>query len=416
MRKILIIGGGASGMAAALAAAKLGAGVTILEKNEKLGKKVYISGKGRCNLTNDSENPAIMANVVTNPRFLYSALASFSSKDIMSFLRENGCEVKTERGRRVFPASDRSSDVLKAFERALRELSVDIRLRTEAKGLLTENGVCTGVFTSVEKIKADAVIVATGGRSYEATGSTGDGYRFAEETGHRVTPLLPALVPLRTAEDYGRELSGLSLKNIGVRIPDPDKPKKDLYKDFGEMLFTHTGVSGPVILSASSYVTKKLREKGELTLYIDLKPALSDAQLNDRLLRDFEGEKNKALKNGLDALLPKSLIPFVILQSGVSPDKKINEITREERRTLLAVLKAFRLTLTGTNGFSEAIITQGGINVKDIDPSTMESRIIKNLYFTGEVIDIDALTGGYNLQLAWSTGTLAGRSAGGREL
>jgi len=408
MSKVLIIGGGASGMAAAVAAAKNGHTVTIVEKNEKLGKKVYISGKGRCNLTNDTDNAGIMANTVTNPRFLYSALAAFSSRDIMDFLEENGCMIKTERGRRVFPASDHSSDVIRTFEKVLRELGVELKFRTEVKSLLVRDGVCTGVETDKGRLAADAVIVATGGRSYEATGSTGDGYRFARDTGHQVAPAFPALVPLRTKEDYGRELAGLSLKNVAITIPDLEKPKKPLYKDFGEMLFTHTGVSGPVILSASSYVTKKLRELGELKLLLDLKPALSAEQLQERLLRDFSEELNKSLKNGLDALLPKSLIPFVILQSGVSGDKKINEITREERKALVTALKEFALTLNGTAGFNEAIVTQGGVSVKNIDSSTMESKLIRNLYFAGEVIDIDALTGGYNLQLAWSTGTLAG--------
>jgi len=351
-----------------------------------------------------------MANTVTNPRFLYSALAAFGSRDIIDFLETNGCEVKTERGRRVFPASDRSSDVIRTFEKALQDLGVEIRFRTEVRSLLLEDGECIGVVTDRGTIRADAVIVATGGRSYEATGSTGDGYRFARESGHTVTPILPALVPLRTGEDYGRELAGLSLKNIEITIPNPDKPKKPFYKEFGEMLFTHTGVSGPVILSASSFVAKKLRELTTLKLLIDLKPALTQDQLHERILRDFESEKNKALKNGLDALLPKSLIPFVILQSGISGDKKIHEITREERNNLVTALKQFTLTLNGTNGFNEAIVTQGGVSVKEIDPSTMESKIIKRLYFAGEVIDIDALTGGYNLQLAWSTGTLAGRS------
>lgn len=415
MKKIIVIGGGAAGMAAAIAAAENGCAVTIYEKNEKLGKKIYITGKGRCNVTNDCDMEGLFDSVVTNSRFLYSAFYGFTNQDMKDFLEANGCHVKVERGNRVFPVSDRASDVTSALARRLRELHVKVELNQGVRELWLEDGVLKGVILAQDGnergkkdsyIAADAVIVATGGLSYPTTGSTGDGYRFAEAAGHKVTELSPALVPFETEEDV-KELQGLSLRNVEAAVLNG---KKEVYREFGEMLFTHYGVSGPVLLSASSYAAKKLK-KGPLTLVIDLKPALSMEQLDARILRDFEAEKNKQFKNALNHLYPSKLIPVIIRRSGVEPDKQVNAVTKEERRRLAEVTKHFTLTLTGLRGFNEAIITQGGVTVKEVNPSTMESKKLPGLYFAGEVLDLDAVTGGYNLQIAWSTGVLAGRSA-----
>lgn len=415
MKKIIVIGGGAAGMAAAIAAAENGCAVTIYEKNEKLGKKIYITGKGRCNVTNDCDMEGLFDSVVTNSRFLYSAFYGFTNQDMKDFLEANGCHVKVERGNRVFPVSDRASDVTSALARRLRELHVKVELNQGVRELWLEDGVLKGVILAQSGnergkkesyIAADAVIVATGGLSYPTTGSTGDGYRFAEAAGHKVTELSPALVPFETEEDV-KELQGLSLRNVEAAVLNG---KKEVYREFGEMLFTHYGVSGPVLLSASSYAAKKLK-KGPLTLVIDLKPALSMEQLDARILRDFEAEKNKQFKNALNHLYPSKLIPVIIRRSGIEPDKQVNAVTREERRRLAEVTKHFTLTLTGLRGFNEAIITQGGVTVKEVNPSTMESKKLPGLYFAGEVLDLDAVTGGYNLQIAWSTGVLAGRSA-----
>ena len=415
MKKIIVIGGGAAGMAAAIAAAENGCAVTIYEKNEKLGKKIYITGKGRCNVTNDCDMEGLFDSVVTNSRFLYSAFYGFTNQDMKDFLEANGCHVKVERGNRVFPVSDRASDVTSALARRLRELHVKVELNQGVRELWLEDGVLKGVILAQSGnergkkdsyIAADAVIVATGGLSYPTTGSTGDGYRFAEAAGHKVTELSPALVPFETEEDV-KELQGLSLRNVEAAVLNG---KKEVYREFGEMLFTHYGVSGPVLLSASSYAAKKLK-KGPLTLVIDLKPALSMEQLDARILRDFEAEKNKQFKNALNHLYPSKLIPVIIRRSGIEPDKQVNAVTKEERRRLAEVTKHFTLTLTGLRGFNEAIITQGGVTVKEVNPSTMESKKLSGLYFAGEVLDLDAVTGGYNLQIAWSTGVLAGRSA-----
>lgn len=393
-------------MAAAIAAAGSGHEVHIYEKNEKLGKKVYITGKGRCNVTNACDMEELMKNVVTNPRFLYSSFYGFTNQDIMDLLERNGCPLKVERGNRVFPVSDKSSDVISALSRQIRDLGVEVHLHEEVKELMVEDGVCGGIILSRNrtKVKADSVIVATGGLSYQATGSTGDGYRLAESCGHTVTDLYPALVPFNAKDDVVKELQGLSLRNIEAVIYDG---KKELYREFGEMLFTHFGVSGPVVLSASSYVTKLIRKR-PLTLSIDLKPALSREQLDARILRDFEEFSNKQFKNALGHLFPSKLIPVMIERSGISPEKKVNEITRQERARLAEVTKNFTLTLTGLRDYKEAIITQGGVAVKEINPSTMESRKVKGLYFAGEVLDLDAVTGGFNLQIAWSTGWAAG--------
>ena len=397
-------------MMAAAAAAQNGCRPVIYEKNEKLGKKIYITGKGRCNVTNDCDMETLFDSVVTNRRFLYSAFYGFTNQDMMALVEGAGCHLKTERGGRVFPQSDKASDIIRALTKILKDLDVEICLKEPVKELLIEDGVCRGVVLERQKKKvyADAVIVATGGMSYPTTGSDGDGYRFAREAGHAVTELSPALVPFTTEEDVVKDLQGLALKNIGISVK---RGKKEIYRDFGEMLFTHFGVSGPVLLSASSYATKIIKKK-PLLLDIDLKPALSEEQLDVRLLRDFEEAKNKQFKNALSHLFPSKLIPVIIGRSGIDPEKKVNEITAKERHDLLSVTKKFRVTLTGLRGYNEAIITQGGVNVREINPSTMESKKTPGLYFAGEVLDLDGVTGGFNLQIAWSTGMLAGRCAG----
>ena len=408
MSKVVVIGGGAAGMMAAITAARKGLRVTLIEKNEKLGKKLFITGKGRCNITNAGDSEDLFNSIVTNKKFMYSSLNGFSNYDVLGFFDELGLPIKIERGNRVFPDSDHSSDVIAALNKELRRQKVDVRLNTAVKDIIIKDNIACGVVTVFgnveEKIDADYVIVATGGNSYQSTGSTGDGYKFARKSGHDVTSILPALVPFTVKEEWEADLQGLSLKNISINVYDG---QKELYNDFGEMLFTHFGVSGPVILSASSFVAGKLKDKN-LKLVIDLKPALSFEQLDERILRDFDEEKNKSFKNSLDKLLPKKLIPIVVMLSGIDGNKKVNEITRAERQGLVKLLKEFELTLTGLRGFNEAIITQGGVNVKEINPTTMESKLVKHLLFAGEVLDVDAVTGGFNLQIAWSTGYAAG--------
>lgn len=412
MKKIIIIGGGAAGMMAAIAAAQNGCHVDLFEKNEKLGKKIYITGKGRCNVTNASDMETMLNQVVTNRKFLYSAFYRFTNEDMMKLLEQCGCPLKVERGNRVFPVSDKSSDVISALQGELKRLHVSIHLRKEVQQLLTSSdseseNVCSGIqLADGKKYYADAVIVATGGISYPSTGSTGDGYRFAKAVGHRITERRPALVPLTVQEAWVKELQGLSLRNVEVTI---FSGKKKLYQEFGEMLFTHFGVSGPAVLSASSIVGKKL-EKQPLTMQIDLKPALSEEQLDARILRDFNAAKNKQFKNALGGLYPAKLIPVIIRLTEISPDKPVNEILRPERQKIISITKKLSLTLTGVRDYNEAIITQGGINIKEINPTTMESKLVSGLYFVGEVLDLDALTGGYNLQIAWSTGYAAGNS------
>ena len=407
MNKCIVIGGGAAGMMAALAAADGAWQVELLEKNEKLGKKIYITGKGRCNVTNDCEPDTFFANVVSNPKFLYSAYYSFDNTQVIQLLEQNGCPLKVERGNRVFPVSDHSSDIIRTLQNALVKKNVKISLHTEVKNLLIEDGCVCGVeLTDGRKISADAVVVATGGISYPSTGSTGDGYRMAEDCGHHMIDVKPALVPFTVKENWPLSLQGLALKNVEVTLKDD---KKEIYTGFGEMLFTHFGISGPLILSASSYYCKKYFGK-EVQLSLDLKPALTMEQLDKRILRDFEEKKNKQLKNALDGLLPSKLIPVIIQRAQMPAEKYVHDITKEERQILVGLLKNLPLTVTGTRPFTEAIITQGGISVKDINPSTMESKLIKNLYFAGEVLDLDAMTGGFNLQIAWSTGYLAGMS------
>ncbi len=394
-------------MMAGIFAARNGHEVHIYEKNEKLGKKLFITGKGRCNLTNAGEMDTLFSSVSSNPKFLYSGFYSFTNEQAVDFFEDLGVRTKVERGNRVFPESDHSSDVISAMSRELKRLGVKINLHTEVKQVLAEQGYINGILLAGgKKIPADSCIIATGGVSYPSTGSTGDGYRFAREAGHKVTALYPSLVPMEVKETFIPELQGLSLRNVDAVIYDG---KKKVYEEFGEMLFTHFGVSGPIIISASSVMGKLLGEK-DLRLSIDLKPALKFEQLDQRVLRDFEENRNRQFKNAVDKLFPAKLKPVMIERSGIHPDKKVNEISREERQRFVAMIKNFDMTLTGLRGYNEAIITKGGVDVRQIDPGTMESRLVKGLYFSGEVLDLDALTGGFNLQIAWSTGYLAGIS------
>lgn len=407
MSKVIVIGGGAAGMFAAIQAAKKGHQVVLLEKNEKLGKKIYITGKGRCNITNACDMEELFRNVMRNSKFLYSAFYACSNYQVMDFFESNGLPIKTERGERVFPKSDHSSDVIAVLQKVLKQQGAEIHLHSEVKRIRIEAEKVTGVYLMDGTFVAgEQVIVATGGCSYVTTGSTGDGYRFAKEAGHKVTKLSPALVPFEAEEAWIKELQGLSLKNVSIKI---EKNGKVLYDEFGEMLFTHYGVSGPLILSASSAVND-YAGKMPLQMKIDLKPALEEEQLDKRILRDFEENQNRQFKNALSRLFPAKLTPVMINLSGISPEKKVNEITREERLHFVKMIKAFPLTLSGFRDFKEAIITRGGVSVKEVNPSTMESKLIKGLYFAGEVLDLDALTGGFNLQIAWSTGYLAGDS------
>jgi len=410
MAKVIIIGGGAAGMIAAYSAALTSKQVILLEKNEKLGKKIFITGKGRCNLTNASDMNTVMENVVSNKRFLFSAFKNFTNEDIMNLVENNGTKLKIERGNRVFPVSDHSSDIIKSLENAIRDLHVDIRLNTKVDELIIENDRCIGVTIGKNKIMADAVIVATGGMSYQATGSDGDGYRFAKEAGLSVSKLYPSLVPFNIEGERIKALQGLSLKNIHAYIYND---KKLVYDEFGEMLFTHFGVSGPVIISASAVIGNR-NIKG-YRLSIDLKPALDEEKLDERILRDFTEQKNKALKNSLNKLFPAKLIDEVIFQSKLDPDKKVNLLTKEERHSLVHATKNLEYVISSTRGFNEAIITKGGVEVSQINPKTMESKKIKGLFFAGEVLDLDAFTGGYNLQIAWSTGYAAGEGAGNEQ-
>lgn len=404
MKKVIVIGGGPAGMIAAIEAAKQGNDVTLLEKNNKLGKKLYITGKGRCNLTNACDVDTLLENTPTNPYFLYSAFYSFETSTLMRYFEDMGVPLKVERGNRVFPVSDRSSEIVGALANALRKNKVNVCLNTEVKDIIIEDNKIKSVELSNNKItNADSVIVATGGLSYSVTGSTGDGYKFAKKLGHTITPLFPSLVPLKAKDNWIEELAGLSLKNIAINLKEGTK---SIYKDFGEMIFTHIGVSGPVIISASRHIIGKKN----ITLNIDLKPALSEKELDIRILRDFEKYKNKDFSNSLDDLLPKKLIPIIIKLSSISGDKKVNNITKEERKVLVKLLKEFNITINGTTGYNEAVITCGGVNVDEINPATMESKLVSGLFFAGEVIDVDSYTGGFNLQIAFSTGFLAGNN------
>lgn len=406
MSKVLVIGGGAAGMFAALFLAYNGNEVHLFEKNEKLGKKLYITGKGRCNITNASDMETLFSSVVTNSKFLYSSFYGYTNQDVIDFFEGIGVRTKIERGNRVFPLSDHSSDVILGLARALEGSGVKIHLRTEVSKVVGKEKFEHIILRDGRKIEGDACIVATGGFSYQTTGSTGDGYRFAKEMGHKVTKIRPALVPLEIKEWYAKELQGLSLRNVTATVFDG---KKKVYEDFGEMLFTHYGVSGPLMLSASSYVGELLDDK-ELQLIIDLKPALTMEQLDQRVLRDFEENCNKQFKNAIGKLFPSKLVPIMLELSGIDPDKKVNLISKEERLRFVNLIKHFTMTITRLRDFNEAIITKGGVNVKEINPATMESKLVEGLYFIGEVLDVDALTGGFNLQIAWSTAYAAGNS------
>jgi len=407
MHKVIVVGGGAAGMMAAIQSAKKGNQVLLLEKNERLGKKLFITGKGRCNVTNGCDVEELFGKVVSNHRFLYSSFYSFTNQDTIDFFEKLGVPLKRERGDRIFPVSDHSSDIIRALEREMERLGVDVRLNTAVKSLVIEKDRITGVILNKGKLeKADSVIVTTGGLSYPSTGSTGDGFTWATDAGHKVTELSPSLVPVHIKEEWCQQMMGLSLRNTGFKAL---VGKKKIYEEQGELLFTHFGISGPVVLSFSAYA-KKYLEKG-ITIILDLKPAMSKEQLDARILRDFADKINKQFKNSLDDLLPKKMIPIIIERSAISPDKKVNEITKEERTRLVTLLKEFDLTVTGLGNFKEAIITKGGIAVKEVDPGTMESKLVSGLYFAGEILDLDALTGGYNLQIAWSTAYLAGQNA-----
>ncbi len=395
-------------MMAAISAAEEGCQVVLLEQNEKLGKKLFITGKGRCNVTNAGDDRDFFDHMVSNGRFMYSAFYRFNNRRMTELLEKEGLRLKIERGNRVFPSSDKSSDVIRTLTGLLARLSVEVRLGTGVKRLLVRDGCCVGAeLKSGSRVEADRVILATGGFSYPSTGSTGSGHQMAAELGHRLKEAVPALVPLTVKEQEVRSLQGLSLKNVAVTVGGGKKP---VYTDFGEMLFTHFGVSGPCILSASSRISRRLLRE-ELPLSIDLKPALSSEQLDERIRRDFEEAPNRQFKNSLDRLLPAKLIPVIVARSRIAPDKPVNEITRQERGQLGFLLKHLEWTLTGTRGFEEAIITQGGVDVGEINPSTMESKRVKHLYIAGELLDLDAVTGGYNLQIAWSTGYAAGKGA-----
>lgn len=407
MGKVVVVGGGAAGMMAAISAADSGADVVLIEKNEKLGKKVYITGNGRCNITNDSDVENLLKNVRTNPKFLYSAFYTFDSYRMMDFLENEGLKLKTERGNRVFPESDKSSDVIKTLKKALEKRKVKIILNTKVLSIEIENGVCTGVVAGTENKSehyvADKVIVATGGCSYQSTGSTGDGYRFAKDADIKVTKCYPSLVPFNIDSDIPKRLQGLSLRNVTMKLIDKGKV---LYEELGEMLFTHFGVSGPLVLSASTLAAGK--DMSQMEISIDLKPALSREQLDERILRDFSENKNSYFKNSLSRLLPAKLIPVIVELSEIDEQKQVNNITKEERHRLVELLKDLRFKIDSLRGFNEAIITKGGVSVSEINPGTMEAKKVKGLFFAGEVIDLDAVTGGYNLQIAWSTGYLAG--------
>ncbi len=409
MKNVVIIGGGAAGLKAAISAANKyrngGAAVTVVEKNNRPARKVMITGKGRCNVTNNCDMDALIANTPRNPRFLYSAFSSFLPQDTMTFFESVGVPLKTERGNRVFPVSDKAVDIVDALVNTVKANGVKI-LNGEVVAILTENGCVTGVkLANGDVLPADSAVIATGGASYTVTGSTGDGYRMAKALGHTVTEISGSLVPMNCHEGFCTRLSGLSLKNVTLSLFENGK-KKPVFSEMGEMLFTHFGISGPLVLSASAYV----KAEKEYSVSIDLKPALSLDMLDNRILRDFSQLQNKDFANSLDALLPKSLIPVVVKLSGIQGDKKVNQISREERLRLCEIIKKFPLTVTGLRPVEEAIITRGGVSVKEINPATMESKLISGLFFAGEVIDVDAFTGGFNLQIAFSTGYLAGQN------
>ncbi len=406
MHNVVVIGGGAAGMMAAYSAAFCGKQVVLIEKNEKLGKKLYITGKGRCNLTNNVPVSEFLNNVACNPKFLYGALNEFSPSDTIDLFQNNGCKLKTERGNRVFPESDKASDVSKTLQKLLAGLGVKILLNTAVTEILTENGQVTGVKTDSALISCDSVIICTGGVSYPLTGSTGDGYSFARNIGHAIVPLKPSLVGIELQGNVFSDLQGLSLKNVAITFYD--KSKK-LYDDFGEMLFTHFGVSGPIILSASC-ILNRIGLNG-VTLKIDLKPALSEKTLDERLLREFETGKLKSIANVMRALLPQALVETVLKVAKVEGTKRCSDILKSERSNIVYALKNLEFKVKGLRPIEEAIVTAGGVSVKEINPKTMESKLVKGLFFGGEVIDVDAFTGGFNIQIAFSTGFVAGQNA-----
>ena len=417
MANVIVIGGGPAGMMAAITAAEYGNNVTIIEKNSDFGKKLLITGKGRCNITSSLYMSEFIKNTPGNGQFLYSAFQNYTNTDIIDFLKNQGLEVKEERGNRIFPGTDKSIDVLNCFKSKINELKIKKLFNTRVQKILVQNGEVLGVRTEKEIIQTDKIILATGGKSYPLTGSTGDGYLIAKNIGHKVTEIRPSLVPLVIYEkNECKEMQGLSLRNVGIKIIDESKNKL-IYEDFGEMIFTHFGISGPTILSGSAHLVRykeidNLMKEQKIKLQIDLKPALTEEQLDERILRDFKEFKNKQFKHALDKLLPQKMIPIVIEKTKINEEKRVNEITKEERRNLVKVLKKFELTIKDFRPVEEAIITSGGINIKEINPKTMESKLVKGLYFAGEIIDVDSYTGGFNLQIAYSTGYTAGMHVG----
>ncbi len=420
MANVIVIGGGPAGMMAAITAAEYGNNVTIIEKNSDFGKKLLITGKGRCNITSSLYMSEFIKNTPGNGQFLYSAFQNYTNTDIIDFLKNQGLEVKEERGNRIFPVTDKSIDVLNCFKSKINELKIKKLFNTRVQKILVQNGEVLGVRTEKEIIQTDKIILATGGKSYPLTGSTGDGYLIAKNIGHKVTEIRPSLVPLVIYEkNECKEMQGLSLRNVGIKIIDESKNKL-IYEDFGEMVFTHFGISGPTILSGSAHLVRykeidNLMKEQKIKLQIDLKPALTEEQLDERILRDFKEFKNKQFKHALDKLLPQKMIPIVIKKTKINEEKRVNEITKEERRNLVKVLKKFELTIKDFRPVEEAIITSGGINIKEINPKTMESKLVKGLYFAGEIMDVDSYTGGFNLQIAYSTGYTAGMHVGDLE-